>query len=89
MNRLSIRWQFTLWFGATLAVMIFGFSLLLFAVMRHQLLAAVDAGLRRSCAKSPTKSALRGSFPRCWNKHRNGFSSTASITFKWPMRPGA
>jgi heavy metal sensor kinase len=45
LSRLPIRWQFTLWFGATLAFLLFGFSLLLFTVMRHQLLAAVDGGL--------------------------------------------
>jgi heavy metal sensor kinase len=46
MRGLPIRWQFTLWFGATLALLLFGFSLLLFGVMRHQLLAAVDTGLQ-------------------------------------------
>jgi len=42
MNRLPIRWKFTLWFGATLALLLFGFSLLQFVVTRHQLLEAVD-----------------------------------------------
>jgi heavy metal sensor kinase len=64
MNRLPIRWQFTLWFGATLALLLLAFSLLLFIVMRHQLLAAVDAGLKEelreitneiSLARKPTE----------------------------------
>ncbi|HEV8072185.1 MAG TPA: ATP-binding protein [Planctomycetaceae bacterium] len=42
MNRLPIRWKFTLWFGVTLALLLFGFSLLQFVVMRHQLLDSVD-----------------------------------------------
>ncbi len=45
MNRLPIRWRFTLWFGATLAIALIAFSLLLLLVMRRQLLAAVDSEL--------------------------------------------
>jgi heavy metal sensor kinase len=45
MTRLPIRWRFTLWFGATLATVLVAFSLLLLLVMRHQLLASVDAEL--------------------------------------------
>jgi len=64
MKGLPIRWQFTLWFGATLAVLLCGFSLLLFGLMRHQLLAAVDTGLQEelreftneiSLAKNPSE----------------------------------
>jgi len=42
MNRLPIRWKFTLWFGVTLALLLFCFSMLQFVVTRHQLLDSVD-----------------------------------------------
>lgn len=58
MRGLPIRWQFTLWFGATLALLLFGFSLLLFGVMRHQLLAAVDTGLQEELREITTEISL-------------------------------
>ena len=63
MSRLPIRWQFTLWFGATLALLLFGFSLLLFAVMRHQLLAAVDAGLQEELREITNEISLARKLP--------------------------
>jgi heavy metal sensor kinase len=58
MRGLPIRWQFTLWFGATLALLLFGFSLLLFGVMRHQLLAAVDTGLQEELREITNEISL-------------------------------
>ncbi len=58
MKGLPIRWQFTLWFGATLALLLFGFSLLLFGVMRHQLLAAVDTGLQEELREITNEISL-------------------------------
>jgi heavy metal sensor kinase len=42
---LSIRWQMTLWYGISLAVILFGFCLLLFLLMRQQVFSRVDANL--------------------------------------------
>jgi two-component system, OmpR family, heavy metal sensor histidine kinase CusS len=42
MNRLPIRWRFTLLFGSTLAAVLIAFTLVLLLVMRHQYLASVD-----------------------------------------------
>jgi heavy metal sensor kinase len=58
MSRLPIRWRFTLWFGATLALLLFGFSLLLFTVMRHQLLAAVESGLQEELREITNEISL-------------------------------
>lgn len=58
MNHLPIRWRFTLWFGATLAVALIAFSLLLQVVMRRQLLAAVDTELAEELREVTTELGL-------------------------------
>jgi heavy metal sensor kinase len=58
MNRLPIRWQLTLWSGAMLAAVLIAFSLLLFFVMRHQLLASVDAELSEELREIKVEMAL-------------------------------
>jgi heavy metal sensor kinase len=63
MSRLPIRWQFTLWFGATLAAILFGFSLLLFVVMRQQLLGAVDSGLQEELREITNEIGLARQLP--------------------------
>ncbi len=73
MSRLPIRWQFTLWFGATLALLLFGFSLLLFAVMRHQLLAAVDAGLQEELREITNEISLARKLPEMLEQTQRRF----------------
>ncbi len=46
MTKLSIRWRLTLWYGATLALALGGFCVLVLLLARHQLLAHTDAALR-------------------------------------------
>ncbi len=73
MSRLPIRWQFTLWFGATLAVLLFGFSLLLFVVMRHQLLAAVDTGLQEELREITNEISLARKLPEMLEQTKRRF----------------
>ena len=73
MSRLPIRWQFTLWFGATLALLLFGFSLLLFAVMRHQLLAAVDSGLKEELREITNEISLARKLPEMLEQTKRRF----------------
>src|SRR5437667_9033562 len=48
--RLSIRWKLTFWYGGVLAVVLAGFSLAVFLVMRHQALGRIDQGLAEELA---------------------------------------
>src|SRR5262245_59016173 len=48
--RVSIRWKLTLWYGGVLAVVLTGFSLAVFLVMRHQSLGRIDQGLAEELA---------------------------------------
>ena len=73
MNRLPIRWQFTLWFGGTLALMLFGFSLLLFVVMRQQLLGAVDGGLQEELREITNEIRLARKLPEMLEETRRRF----------------
>lgn len=73
MSRLPIRWQFTLWFGATLALLLFGFSLLLFVVMRHQLLTVVDAGLQEELREITNEISLTRRLPEMLEQTRRRF----------------
>lgn len=50
MNRLSIRWKLTLWYGGVLAVVLTVFSIVVFVVLRHQLLGRIDQGLGEELA---------------------------------------
>jgi heavy metal sensor kinase len=45
MNRLPIRWRFTLWFGATLAAVLIALTVFLVLMMRQQSLASLDREL--------------------------------------------
>lgn len=49
-RRLSIRWQLTLWYGGVLAAVLAVFGTATYAVLRHQLLERVDAGLSEELA---------------------------------------
>lgn len=46
MKHLSIRWRLTLWYAASLGVILTGFCVSLLLLTRQQLLARTDAGLR-------------------------------------------
>jgi len=50
MKRLSIRWKLTLWYGGVLAVVLMLFSVVVYSVMRHQLLGRIDQGLQEELA---------------------------------------
>lgn len=45
MKRLSIRWRLTLWYGIVLSAILAGFSVTVYGLMRHYLLALTNAGL--------------------------------------------
>jgi two-component system, OmpR family, heavy metal sensor histidine kinase CusS len=45
MNRLSIRWRLTLWYGAVLAAVLAVFGASVYLMMRHALLARTGAGM--------------------------------------------
>lgn len=63
MTRLPIRWQFTLWFGATLAGVLVVFSVLLLIVMRHQFLSMVDDELAEELREFTTEMGLAQTVP--------------------------
>src|SRR5260370_10412109 len=44
--RMSIRWKLTCWYAGVLAVVLTGFSLAVYLVMRHQALERIDDGLK-------------------------------------------
>src|SRR5262245_8922820 len=48
--RLSIRWKLTFWYGGVLALVLTGFSVAVFLVMRHQALERIDQGLAEELA---------------------------------------
>src|SRR5829696_6141146 len=45
MARLGIRWKVTLWYGLVLAVLLTGFSAVVYWTLRHQLLGRIDQAL--------------------------------------------
>ena len=45
MNRWTIRWRLTLWYGVVLTTILFVFSGAVYLLMRHHLLALTDSGL--------------------------------------------
>lgn len=45
MKRLNIRWKLTLWYAGVLAVVLTFFSVVVYLVMRHQLMQRIDQGL--------------------------------------------
>src|SRR5436853_7440920 len=48
--RMSIRWKLTCWYAGVLAVVLTGFSVAVFLVMRHQALERIDQGLTEELA---------------------------------------
>src|SRR5260370_7111452 len=44
--RMSIRWKLTCWYAGVLAIVLTGFSLAVYLVMRHQALERIDDGLK-------------------------------------------
>jgi len=44
--RMSIRWKLTCWYAGVLAVVLTGFSLAIYLVMRHQAMERIDDGLK-------------------------------------------
>src|SRR5436309_3568001 len=44
--RMSIRWKLTSWYAGVLAIVLTGFSLAVYLVMRHQALERIDDGLK-------------------------------------------
>ncbi|MGP0067917.1 MAG: heavy metal sensor histidine kinase [Isosphaeraceae bacterium] len=48
---LSIRWRLTAWYGIVLSAILAGFSVAVYLVMRHHLLALSDAALREEIAE--------------------------------------
>ena len=87
MSRLPIRWQFTLWFGATLALLLFGFSLLLFGVMRHQLLQAVDTGLQEELREFTNEIALAKTPPELLEQAKRRFLEHGDYHFQLAWIP--
>jgi heavy metal sensor kinase len=75
MKRPSIRRRLTLWYGAVLTAVLVAFGVTVYLMMRHELLARLDAGLERELneveeeveeAKDPgrLRERLERSFPR-------------------------
>ena len=50
MARLGIRWKLTLWYGLVLAVLLTGFSAVVYFTLRHQLMERIDQGLTEELA---------------------------------------
>lgn len=73
MTRLTIRWQLTLWYGLTFAVLLCGFCLILMVLMRQQVFARTDAGLREEVKEVTVEIGLSDSAA--------SFASAASARF--------
>ena len=86
MSRLPIRWRLTLWFGAILALLLFSFSLVLIAVMRHQLLATVDAELSEELEEITNEIRIARTVPEMLEQTKRRFLSMASIIFRCWIR---
>lgn len=82
MRRLPIRWQFTLWFGATLAVVLIAFSLLLSLIMRLQLLAALDGALAEELREITTEIGLANTVPALTEHLGRRFSDHGEFHFE-------
>src|SRR5260370_16449363 len=48
--RMSIRWKLTCWYAGVLSIVLTGFCLAVFLVMRHQALERIDQGLAEELA---------------------------------------
>jgi heavy metal sensor kinase len=88
MSRMPIRWQFTLWFGATLAAVLIAFSLLLSVVMRHQLLASVDGELSEELREITAEMGLAKTTPDMLRQLQRGFAEHGEFHFEVRSRTG-
>ena len=82
MTRLPIRWRFTLWFGATLATVLVAFSLLLLLVMRHQLLASVDAEFEEELREISGEIGSAKTVPKMLTQLQRGFAEHGDFYFE-------
>jgi heavy metal sensor kinase len=82
MSRLSIRWQFTLWFGATLAAVLVAFSLLLSLIMRHQLLASLDGELAEELREITVEIGLTKTVPALLEHLQRSFADHGEFHFE-------
>jgi heavy metal sensor kinase len=80
-SRLPIRWQFTLWFGATLAGVLVVFSLLLLIVMRHQFLATVDDELAEELREITSEMGLAQTVPEMQRQLNRRFAEHGDFAF--------
>jgi heavy metal sensor kinase len=58
---LSIRWRLTAWYGTVLSAILAGFSVAVYLLMRHHLLALSDAALREEMAELSDEVGRAGS----------------------------
>jgi two-component system, OmpR family, heavy metal sensor histidine kinase CusS len=72
-NRLPIRWQFTIWFGTTLAAALLVFSLLLSLLMRRELLASLDGEIAEELREIAAEMSLATKVPEMLTQLRRGF----------------
>lgn len=63
MTKLSIRWRLTLWYGATMALALGGFSVLVLFLASHQSLAHVDAALREEMQELVLETQMAKTLP--------------------------
>ncbi len=82
MSRLPIRWRLTLWFGAILALLLFSFSLVLFAVMRHQLLATMDADLSEELEEITNEIRIARKVPEMLEQTKRRFLEHGEYHFQ-------
>jgi heavy metal sensor kinase len=82
MSRLPIRWRLTLWFGAILALLLFSFSLVLIAVMRHQLLATVDAELSEELEEITNEIRIARTVPEMLEQTKRRFLEHGEYHFQ-------
>jgi heavy metal sensor kinase len=89
MTRLPIRWQFTLWYGATLALLLFGFSLLLFFLMGRQLLARTDRQLEEELRELTLEVRLAQNVPELLEQTQRRFAEHGVYDFQITSPQGA
>lgn len=73
MNKLSIRWRLTLWYGLALVVALTGFCLLILVIARHHALANVDTSLEEELTERVLEIQLARSFPELDSQLRTRF----------------
>jgi two-component system, OmpR family, heavy metal sensor histidine kinase CusS len=82
MRRLPIRWQFTAWFGATLAAVLIAFSLTFSLAMRHQLLASVDNEISEEWREITAEMNLAPTVPDMLRQLQRGFAEHGEFQFE-------